>query len=66
MGSGWQGRQEPQCSSFSREWWDQEVVSRICLITSESLIPLLGEDGLTAVVLPRFVSNAATLGGCCS
>jgi len=42
------------------------VVSRICLITSESLIPLLGEDGLTAVVLPRFVSNAATLGGCCS
>jgi len=26
----------------------------------------LGEDGHTAVVLPRFVSHAATLGGCCS
>jgi 6-phosphogluconolactonase/glucosamine-6-phosphate isomerase/deaminase len=32
------------------------VVSRICLITSESLIPLLGEDGHTAVVLPRMTT----------
>jgi hypothetical protein len=39
------------------------VVSRIYRITSESLIPLLGEDGHTAVVLPRFVSHAATVGG---